>query len=425
MPKMNELVNITGNLSTSEVWYLDQDWVKAGIGLMKANGYQPKIENGVAIIPVYGVLSRKGSAGGWFEDQEASMENIESDFLKAMNNKDVSGIVLDISSPGGTVSGTTRLAQVIRENKSKPVIAYTAGMMASAAYYIGSAADKVISDKSAMVGSIGTILTHMDYSARAAQMGVKVTHITGGKDKALANSYEPLTESGKEYLQGIVNEAYTQFKADVVLHRGEKIDIEKVSTGRVFTASNALELGLIDQIGNIEDAIEMAKTKGENEMFKTLAELKEKCVDLCKEFRAEIEAELGVSHKAEIETAKAQAVTDAMAAEKTRVAEIEALSGQGQEKVVKTLIAEGKTVIEATKALFEDLKARPPKTEPKNEAEKALDLLNAGAPASAGQPKDTVNESTIQAWQKITDPMEKAKFFQTNKEKISAEQKIK
>jgi signal peptide peptidase SppA len=425
MPKMNELVNITGNLSTSEVWYLDQDWVNAGIGRMKANGYQPKIENGVAIIPVYGVLSRKGSAGGWFEDQEASMENIESDFLKAMNNKDVSGIVLDISSPGGTVSGTTRLAQVIRENKSKPVIAYTAGMMASAAYYIGSAADKVISDKSAMVGSIGTILTHMDYSARAAQMGVKVTHITGGKDKALANSYEPLTESGKEYLQGIVNEAYTQFKADVVLHRGEKIDIEKVSTGRVFTASNALELGLIDQIGNIEDAIEMAKTKGENEMFKTLAELKEKCVDLCKEFRAEIEAELGVSHKAEIETAKAQAVTDAMAAEKTRVAEIEALSGQGQEKVVKTLIAEGKTVIEATKALFEDLKARPPKTEPKNEAEKALDLLNAGAPASAGQPKDTVNESTIQAWQKITDPMEKAKFFQTNKEKISAEQKIK
>ncbi len=431
MPKLNELVNISGNLSTSEIWYLDQDWVSAGIGRMKANGYQPKIEDGVAIIPVYGVLSRKGSSGGWFDDPEASMENIESDFLKAMNNKDVSGIVLDISSPGGTVSGTTRLAQVIRENKSKPVISYTGGMMASAAYYIGSAADKVISDKSAMVGSIGTILTHMDYSARAAQMGVKVTHITGGKDKALANSYEPLTESGKEYLQGIVNDAYTQFKADVVLHRGEKIDIEKVSTGRVFTASNALELGLIDQIGHIEDAIQMAKPKGET-MFKTLAELKEKCTDLCKEFRAEIEAELGTSHKAELEKVKAesealktQAIADAMAAEKTRVAEIESLACPGQEAIVKTLIADGKTVVDATKALFEDLKARPAKTEPKTDAEKALELLNGGAPGSAGQPKDTVNGSTIQAWQKITDPMEKAKFYQVNKEKISAEQKVK
>jgi len=394
MPKLNDFANIVGNLgnAVSEVWYLDQDWVNAGIGRMKMNGYQPRVEDGVAIIPVYGVLSRKGSAGGWFDDPESSMENIESDFLKAMNNKDVQGVVLDVSSPGGTVNGTARLAQVIRENKQKPVIAYTGGMMASAAYYVGSAADKVIADKAAMVGSIGTILTHMDFSGRAAQMGIKVTHITGGKDKALANSMEPLTESGKEYLQGIVNDAYNQFKADVVLHRGEKINIDQVSTGRVFTASNALEMGLVDQIGHLEDAIQMAKTNG-GTMFKTLAELKEKCVDLLKEFRAEVEAELSANHtaeidrvKAEADAGKAQAIADALAAEKSRVAEIKGLAVKGQEALVDKLIAENKTVVEATKELFENLKANPPKVEPKNDAEKALELLNGGAPVMPEQP---------------------------------------
>lgn len=225
-------------------------------------GYQ--VRNGVAVLPVYGVLAKRMNlvtemSGG------TSMQLLARDLKKALADPKVRSILLDVESPGGTVDGTQDLANlVLAARDSKPVVAYANGQMASAAYWIGSAASIIVAGETAQVGSIGVIAMHYDRSEQDQKLGVKRTAIYAGKFKRAGGDEQPLSAEDREYLQERVDDYYTLFLNSVAENR--RVDAEtaqkKMADGRIFVGKKALKAGLIDQIGNFDDALALARAKG-------------------------------------------------------------------------------------------------------------------------------------------------------------------
>ena len=220
-----------------------------------------------AVIPVYGVLEKRADAWAWLFGG-ASTEGVRLALDTALADSRVSSVVLDIDSPGGSVDGTQELADHVRANRqasggAKPIIAYANGTMASAAYWIGSAADRVVAGKTAQVGSIGVRMVHFDQSKMLDNMGVAATEIYSGKYKTAGSPYKPLDDESREYLQGRSDRYFTLFVGEVAANRGVAVaQILPLADGRVWIGAEALAAGIVDEIGTLESAINMAATKG-------------------------------------------------------------------------------------------------------------------------------------------------------------------
>lgn len=220
--------------------------------------YQYDIQNGVAIIPVKGVVSKRSSLFSFFFAR-ALTTDIAIMFKAALTDDEVESILLDIDSPGGTVDGTQELAELIYSSRGqKPIIAYTDGMMASAAYYIGAAADKIyISGDMPDIGSIGVAMVHLDYSKSDEQYGYKETDIYAGKYKRITSGNKPLSEEGKAYLQDQVDYVYSIFVNDVAKYRGRSVEdvLENMADGRIFIGRQALDAGLVDGVETFDQLL--------------------------------------------------------------------------------------------------------------------------------------------------------------------------
>ena len=222
-----------------------------------------QIESGVALIPVRGtILKRQGFWSLFFG--ATSIEWLTKTFTVALGDPEVSAIVLSIDSPGGTVSGIEILGDLIF-NSPKPVVAFGDGMMTSAAYWIGSAASSVIVGETSQAGSIGVLMVHYDYSKSDEQFGLKRTYLSAGKFKALGNDAEPLSQDARTIYEGWLNYYYDLFINAVA--RNRKVEPQAVigdmAEGRIFIGSQAVEAGLADGTGNLQDAIEAAQALAE------------------------------------------------------------------------------------------------------------------------------------------------------------------
>lgn len=226
------------------------------IGENKERG-QYDIRNGVAVIPIVGVISKELSLFSFFFDG-VSTRGTALMIKDALADDEVESILLDIDSPGGTVDGTQELAELIYSSRGqKPIIAYTDGMMASAAYYIGAAADKIyISGDMPDIGSIGVVMTHLDYSKSDEMYGYKETDIFAGKYKRITTGNRPLTEEGKEYLQDQVDYVYSIFVNDVAKYRGVSVeDALAMADGKIFIGRQALDAGLVDGVATYDELV--------------------------------------------------------------------------------------------------------------------------------------------------------------------------
>lgn len=238
------------------------DRIQAGEQL--ENSYDVTVTpDGIAIIPVIGVLAKRMNlfmeiSGG------TSTEILARDFRLAINDSDVKGILLDIDSPGGTVDGTEALADLIYESRGiKPITAFANGMAASAAYWIASAADEIITEATGEVGSIGVVMIHYDYSRADEMQGVKRSMIYAGKYKTMGNNAEALTRESRDYLQAGVDYLYKQFVDTVARNRGVNIDtvLEDMAEGRLFIGQQAVDAGLVDSLGSFEMAYDLVLAK--------------------------------------------------------------------------------------------------------------------------------------------------------------------
>ena len=172
------------------------------------------------------------------------------------NNK---GIFLAIDSPGGYVYDGDKIYQALMEYKEttgRPIRAGCMSLMASGAYYIGAAADYITAERTAEVGSIGVYIEMTDVSELAGKLGVKVEYIRSSENKAMGNMYNALTDEQRAILQSMVDEDYERFLDIVQEARGiDRAKLRKIADGRTYTATQALNNGLIDEIIECDDSL--------------------------------------------------------------------------------------------------------------------------------------------------------------------------
>jgi len=174
--------------------------------------------------------------------------NVQEALLQAKDDSQISAVLLDIDSSGGTSEALQETALLVRETaKVKPVYAYTQTKMLSAAYWLASQATKVLASPASIVGSIGVVAMHYDMSKKMEKEGIQVTVLRSAESKAVPNIYEPLSEEAREKLQQIVNNLHEQFVKAIKTARNLSNE-DKWANGKSFSAQEALELGLVDEL---------------------------------------------------------------------------------------------------------------------------------------------------------------------------------
>jgi signal peptide peptidase SppA len=210
--------------------------------------------DGIAVVQVEGSLAHKT---GNLDPQSGmtGYDGIRAKLEMAMKDPDVKGILMDVDSPGGEVSGAFDLADFIANSKQKQIWAYANDLMASAAYLVGSQADKVFASQTASVGSIGVLVAHADYSKAMEAEGVKVTLIHSGEHKVDGNPYASLPDEVKSDIQAEIDGLRDKFAASV--SRGRKMNKQSIldTEARVYPSAKAAEIGLVDGVASFDEVI--------------------------------------------------------------------------------------------------------------------------------------------------------------------------
>lgn len=233
------------------------DEVQARIADGKGTRADVRRQGKVAVLPVYGVISQRMNAFSAISGG-TSTDVLGKQFQALVDDPEVSAIVLDVDSPGGRVEGVEELATKIHAARgSKPIIAVANSLMASAAYWIGSAADEVVATPSASVGSIGVFTVHQSFARAAANEGWDFTVLRAGKYKAEGLPYEPLSADARAYVMSQLEDTYETFTAAVARGRGVNAAVvrERFGEGRVFIGRRAQDAGLVDRLATLDEVI--------------------------------------------------------------------------------------------------------------------------------------------------------------------------
>ena len=215
--------------------------------------------NKVAVLPLFGMIFPRANL---MTDVSGatSAEKFGAQFADLINAPEIDAIILDVDSPGGNVQGIEELSRQIYDARGrKPIVAVANHTMASAAYWIGTAADEIVVAPSGEVGAIGVFAVHEDISEALAQEGIKMTVIKAGKYKAEGLPYEPLSEEAKAFYQTMVSESYDVFVNAVARNRGVEPALVKdgFGEGRMVRARQAVDLGMADRVGTLDETISL------------------------------------------------------------------------------------------------------------------------------------------------------------------------
>jgi signal peptide peptidase SppA len=303
----------------------------------------------IAVVMLTGPLMKSVSSA----DPGTSTVQARRELRKAAADPDVSAILLAIDSPGGTVAGTADLAAEIRNaSAKKPVWAFVDDLGASAAYWAASQADKVFAnDRTALVGSIGTLAVVYDLSAAAEQNGVKTLVFGTGPLKGAGAPGSPVTEEQQAYFRAMVEDAQTSFDAAVRKGRGltEK-QLADAKTGGVFGAEESLHRKLIDGIQSFDktlsdlaaEAKRFARQQNQSQSIRATSPIPVRSTNV-----NELNATAGADAVPAVNVTEAiEAFRRGMAAEQDRIAGIQRVTGRHAD-IASKAIADGWTVEKA------------------------------------------------------------------------------
>ena len=214
--------------------------------------------DGIAVLPIYGIFSQHSGVQDVSGPGMVSADAMTGALSMLASDDSVSGIVLDIDSPGGAVYGVPELADHIKAvERVKPVYAVANATAASAAYWVGSQANKLFVTPSGQAGSIGVYAAHEDLSKALDAEGRKVSLISAGKYKTEGNPFEPLSADARAHVQAQVDDFYGQFTRDVA--RGRNVPVDQVRSsmgeGRLLNASAAKAAGMVDGVATLPQVI--------------------------------------------------------------------------------------------------------------------------------------------------------------------------
>ena len=217
----------------------------------------------VAIIDVSGVLVN-GHRSGVLSQGEHPVNLLHEQLALAERDPWVKAVILRINSPGGTVTASDAMyREVIRfkERTGKPVVVLMMDVAASGGYYVACAGDHILAYPSTVTGSVGVILQTMSLKPLLGKIGVETLALTSGPNKAMGSPLESLKDEHKALLQGMVDDFYARF-VEIVRASRPRIPADRfaqVVDGRVFTGTQAVPLGVVDELGDVYDAWRVAK----------------------------------------------------------------------------------------------------------------------------------------------------------------------
>ncbi len=177
--------------------------------------------------------------------------------LERLEKSNHAAVIVHINSPGGTTAGSEQLFDsLVRLKAKKPVVVVVEGLAASGGYIAAIAADQIVARQSSLVGSIGVLFQFPNFSELMKTVGVKVEEVKSSPLKAAPNGFEPTSPEARAALEALVKDSYAWFRGLVKDRRGmDDALLEKVADGRVFTGRQAIELKLVDQLGDEKTAV--------------------------------------------------------------------------------------------------------------------------------------------------------------------------
>jgi len=220
-------------------------------------------EDAVAVVRVEGVIV-SGKEADWSlsSTDNAYSESIVERLERAEQDPSVKAIVLRVNSPGGGIVATDEIYSALTEIE-KPLVVSMGEMAASGGYYISCAAQEILANPATLTGSIGVISTVPNFEGLLDKVGIEMLVIKSGTMKDELSPYRQPTEEEIAHWQGITDEAYEQFLGVVVEGRDlDPDEARELADGRVYTGRQALELGLVDQLGNLPEAVQFAAELG-------------------------------------------------------------------------------------------------------------------------------------------------------------------
>jgi capsid assembly protease len=331
----------------------DPEAVSMRLGRPLDNTRTVQMRDGVAVIPITGPVFRYANL--FTEVSGATATGIIArDFQAAVENPYVRGIVLEINSPGGEATGINELAEAIYQARgSKPIVAYVEGAGASAAYWLASAAGEIVMDPTALVGSIGVVMSYTDTRERDEKSGAKRVEIVSSQSPDKRS--DPSTEAGRAKVQTIVDAMAEVFVSTVARNRGVSAEtvLSDFGRGGVLVGTAAVAAGMADRIGSLETVIaELAGTASPTERKTTMGNKSTVTVSNTADLRLALEAgytadQIEIAATAEpvqidasAEQIKAAAEV-ATAAERSRVCALYAMHEEGFDAELQAAIAEG------------------------------------------------------------------------------------
>lgn len=205
---------------------------------------------------------KKGEKIGVIEIVGAIVESkqIIADLKKFREDDDIKAIVIRIDSPGGGVGPSQEIFRAINKAKKvKKVISSMGALAASGGYYAAAATEGIMANPGTITGSIGVIMGYTDLQGIFKKIGLSSVVIKSGTFKDTGSPLRTMKENERKFLQDFVGKIHAQFVADVAAGRSLDIEaVEKLADGRIYTGAESIELGLVDKLGNLEDAVDWA-----------------------------------------------------------------------------------------------------------------------------------------------------------------------
>lgn len=220
----------------------------------------------IAAIASFALMATPGARGTFASAGSIARVNIEglirsdsdrTQALERLENSQAAAVIVHINSPGGTTAGSEQLYDSLTRLKAKkPLVVVVEGLAASGGYITAIASDHIVAQQSSLVGSIGVLFQYPNVTELLKTIGVKVEEVKSSPLKAAPNGFEPTSPEARAALDALVKDSYAWFRGLVKERRGmDDTQLEKVADGRVFTGRQAIDLKLIDQIGDEKTAV--------------------------------------------------------------------------------------------------------------------------------------------------------------------------
>jgi protease-4 len=217
----------------------------------------------VLMIDLSGVISSRDQ-GSVLSETPNMVAQIKEALTRAAEDEKIKAVELRINSPGGTVTASDILYHEVKAFKEKrkiPIVASIMDVGASGGYYVAAAADTILAHPASVTGSVGVIMLTVNANGLLEKIGLQTTAVTSGPRKDMGSPFRPMTPEERAIFQGVIDSFYERFLA--VVHEGRPAlspeQVRKLADGRIFSGEQAMANGLVDGIGYLDDAIELAK----------------------------------------------------------------------------------------------------------------------------------------------------------------------